>query len=135
MRELIMKKKGMTQALTIVVAAVVLIVVSLIIITITTGVLGKFGSEQTRQTVDVSNKQAKATVLAYCKAQCLMGNKAAKTDLRVQESDGDTSIYSITCNLNTAQYKSPVECCLGLGKTCASNAECCSDTCTANVCA
>ncbi|MCK5321927.1 MAG: hypothetical protein KAJ47_01565 [Candidatus Aenigmarchaeota archaeon] len=100
----------MSQALTIVVAAVVLIVVSLIIITITTGVLGKFGAEQTRQTVDVSNKQASATVLAYCKAQCIVGNPGATTDLRIHDLDGTVSIEDVICNSDGTYYTVPAEC-------------------------
>jgi competence protein ComGC len=75
---IMMKRKGMSQALTIVVAAVVLIVVSLVIITIVTGGLGNFASSQNQQ-IDGTGKQiASASDVAYCNAQCAVGNCDAK---------------------------------------------------------
>ena len=88
----------MTQALTIVVAAVVLIVVSLVVITIVTGVLGKWGGSQSQQVIDTSNKASLATVMAYCKSECVMGNKGASTDLKVLNYDGSTESFMVTCN-------------------------------------
>jgi len=73
-----MNRKGMSQALTIVVAAVVLIVVALVIITIVTGGLGKFGTDQRSQIVDTGEQIATASDLSYCQTQCKMENANAK---------------------------------------------------------
>ena len=110
-----MKKKGMSQALTIVVAAVLLIFVSLVVITIVTGVVGKWGGEQNRQVIDTSNKQAISIATGYCRTQCLLGSKDIKTNIRIQGMDGEITNTEVTCNADKTlgsdyTYTSPKEC-------------------------
>ena len=130
MRELIMKKKGMSQALTIVVAAVVLIVVSLIIITITTNILGTVGTTQNKALIDAANQQSITQAELHCKTQCLTGNKEATTVITITDINGKTSQEIVECNVDGNYYKLLTVCELGeLGDTCIYNSDCETDLC------
>ncbi len=131
-----MKKKGMTQALTIVVAAVVLIVVSLVVITIATSILGEYGTSQKRTLLDATNQQSITTAEVYCRTQCLMGNKGATTTINIKDISGKITTEPVVCSTTGTYYKLQSVCNKkAAGEGCTFDDDCTSGTCTANKCA
>ena len=62
-------RKGMSAALTLVIAAVVLMVVSLVVITIVSGGLGNFFKRTDMQSNQSSTAMQCATAVSYCNLQ------------------------------------------------------------------
>ena len=112
-----MQRKGLSAALTLVIAAAVLIVVALIVISMTSGGLGRFGRTVGAMTPEMS-AACKSCILTKCGSNPDLGiSEAADScgtgDGQVCEDFSDTAVtcdqqYSKTCgNLLLGRCKLP----------------------------